>query len=233
MANVTYGDICKGKTLQLKDTLIIHGVPYKVIDSEGAYYLQETNHEGNSKVFEVLHVDTQETIKWAEKFGYTGTGIFPEIPTLEKLTAFVKEIYERSPYKVGDIVRVKKLEESDYPDNYPFSFTRSMSKDYGGKLMKIFEIDKSTLFEDRRYHNGDPHQYSLCNIGTGENSYWNWHSSMFEKAETQEDDEEQKEESMGSDYDIDKPIPTPDQYTQEEKIVVNEPQKSIKTTIIL
>lgn len=223
MANVTYGDICKGKTLQVKDTLLIHGVSYKVCYSEtGTYYLRETERGDNSEVFDVLHVTQEEKIKWAKGFGSRGNGIFPEVPTLERLTAFTKEIYEKCPYKVGDIVRVKELEESDCPENYPFSFTEGMSKEYGGKLLKIFAIEKSTLFEDRRYHNGDPHEYYLCKIGTGENTYWNWHSSMFEK-----------EKSEGTDYDIDKPMPTPDQPEQEEKIVVNEPRKSIKTIIIL
>lgn len=231
MANVTYGDICKGKILKSGDTLLIHGVSYRVSDS--GYYLHETKRGDNSKVFDVLHVTQQEKIEWAEKFGSRGVGIFPEIPTLAGLTAFVKEIYERSPYKVGDIVRIKKLGESDHTEDYPYSFTRSMSKDYEGKLLKIFMIEKSILFEDRRYHGGDPHQYSLCNIETGENSYWSWHSSMFERAEIQTNDEKQKEKSEGTDYDIDKLMQTPDRHTQEEKIVVNKPQKSIKTTIIL
>ena len=226
MAKITYGSICSGKTLQVGDTLIIHGVSYKVCDDGiGAYYLHETN-GNNARVFEVLHITQQEKIKWAERFGSRGIGIFPEFPTLKDLTAFTKEVYEKSPYKVGDIVRVKKLAESESTQDYPFSFTRSMSERYGGILMKILIISKSTLFEDCRYHRGDPHQYQLCDLETGVNSSWNWHSSMFEMVEVQANDK--KQTNRGSDYDIDKPKPN-----QEEKIVVNEPRRSIKTTIIL
>lgn len=74
-------------------------------------------------------------------------------------------------YKIGDIVTVKKRREGDY-DNYRFSFPDRMVEIYGGKSLRIVNIEVST--HSPRSIPDDGYKYTL------EGNPWSWASSMFE-----------------------------------------------------
>lgn len=107
----------------------------------------------------------------------------PEFKSAEELTEHVISLFEKSPYKVGDKVRILEREK-DCMD-YPFSFTDEM-KELAGETFTIKRIELNTIC-DRDKYNGDFHCYLLDEPGN-----WNWHSSMFEKVDS---DSEVKEKS--------------------------------------
>lgn len=76
-------------------------------------------------------------------------------------------------YKVGDIVTIKKVREG-CSDDYRFSFTDRMLKDYGGKSLKILSVSHWSDDTDEYPNKDDGHKYFL------EDSSWSWASSMFE-----------------------------------------------------
>lgn len=108
----------------------------------------------------------------------------PEFKSAEELTKHVISLFEMSPYKVGDKVRI--LEREKNPSDYPFSFVGEM-EECVGEVFTIKKIEFQNTCEKNIY-NGDFHKYILDEPGD-----WNWHSSMFEKVDS---DSEIKEESV-------------------------------------
>ena len=75
-------------------------------------------------------------------------------------------------YKVGDKVRILHRDKDDRC--YPFTFVDDMAEMEG----KVFTISDIIKVDDERCSiNGDYHKYYFEEVG------YNWHSSMFEKAE--------------------------------------------------
>ena len=171
--NVSYFNLYNGYILKVSDVLLIHNVKYDVTrnSTTGNYYL--TTLGDNRKVFYELHLSEEKYLDLAKTFDSTGYGAFPEFNTLENLTAFVKALYELSPYKVGDKVIIKKRIKGKY--DYPCNFVDEMSilagEEYVIEDILMITYDISTCSA----YNGDPHQYILKTSG------FMWHSSMFEK----------------------------------------------------
>lgn len=107
----------------------------------------------------------------------------PDFDSAEELTKHVISLFERSPYKVGDKVRILKRKKARH--DYPFSFVEEM-EELAGETFTIKRIELNTICGRDKY-NGDFHRYHLDGPGD-----WSWHSSMFEKADS---DSEIKKES--------------------------------------
>ena len=95
----------------------------------------------------------------------------PEFKSAEELTKHVISLFEMSPYKVGDKVRI--LERKGSSRDYPFFFMKEM-EELAGETFTIKRIELNTIC-DRDKYNGDFHRYILDEPGD-----WSWHSSMFE-----------------------------------------------------
>ena len=174
---MTYSDLKKGKCLQEEDKLLIHGHNYIVKENpiSHRYYLDRELGGANNVIFNEYGLTGAEKIEWARKYDPScNGGQFPEIAKLQDLTNFVIAIYEKSPYKIGDKVKIKKREGQSF--DYPFGFTDMMCSQEG-KTGEITAIEISPAPSDMeliKYYNGDPHIYKI----NGE--CWLWHSSMFE-----------------------------------------------------
>lgn len=166
--NVTYEDIINGYTLQAGDTLNIHGCKYEVCRD---YFLSSLGC-CNDKVFMVLGIDKIQTCR---KYGMERNGMFPYMKSFECLTNLVKALYEMSPFKVGDKVRVKPM--TGDADDYPFFYADEMAF-RAGEIHTITSIEPVTFICKKKYYNGDPHRYRLDL--DGEDYCYDWHSSMFE-----------------------------------------------------
>lgn len=164
--NVTYNDIRKGYTLLVNDVLQIHGFQHKVVVCSGYYYLYALGLTRNDAVFKRFGMTDSEKMNWAVLYGECIEGPFPEFKLLTNLTRFVQAIYERSPYKLGDFVKIRHRVEGY---TYPFGFVDGMAM-HAGYIFRIQEIR-----ENQALGSDDPHGYLLTAPGG-----FLWHSSMFE-----------------------------------------------------
>ena len=144
---VTYEKILEHYVLKEGDTLCLHGIQYMVDSLFGHYFL---NNHGriNSEIFQVLGINK---VDFCEKIVGVKTydGDFPEVETLSDLTTVVKALYERSPYKVGDKVKLKD-------DVHGCPWVVPMMEKDAGKIVTIKSIE---LRHSSKYLNGDPHSY--------------------------------------------------------------------------
>ncbi len=182
MAQKTYYQLkYENKHLEIGDKILIHGVNYKLCNSDSthSYFLDNCAGE-NSEVFtRVFDLTVDEKYSWAKRFNSTGIGSFPEFKDIRDLEKFVIDIFERPEYKVGDYVTI--LERKHSPTAYPASFINEMASKCG----KTFQIEyihtENTPLEDSAtLHNGEPNLYSLKGVT------YTWHPSMFRKATEEE-----------------------------------------------
>ena len=175
MEKITYQKLKEGYVLKKGDLIdTIHGFHGLEVFccTETTWWLY--NHNGNnSAIYKYLGIADP-------KDGYGA----PEFDSAEELTKNVISLFEMSPYKVGDKVRI--LEREKAPSDYPFSFVGEM-KEYVGKIFTIKRIEFNNICNKDKY-NGDFHKYILDEPGD-----WCWHSSMFEKVDS---DSEIKEEPV-------------------------------------
>ena len=149
---VTYEKILEHYVLKEGDTLCLHGIQHRVDSVSGHYFLN--NHSRiNSEIFQVLGINK---VSFCEKIVGVKTygGDFPEVKTLSDLTIVVKALYERSPYWVGEKVKLK-----DDIHGCPW-VVDAMKKDAG----KVVTIKDITLVPFSEQLNGDPHQYRFEEI---------------------------------------------------------------------
>lgn len=182
---VTYKDLCEGYILKNSDTLVLWGYEAEAIIDDRRSFL---NFPGmtNSRIFnELFRISAADKYLWAEKFGSYGSGDFPEFTNSTDLTNFVKDIYEHSPYREGDIVIVNELVGSG--EDYPYYFSETMAKQKG-RHFQISNTEFCGLFEEyylkkEKYSKTDgcPWKYRL--VGDGVRGY-NWVSSMFHHSDT-------------------------------------------------
>lgn len=177
-----------GYILKEDDELLIHGIKYKVHPKCFLY----APYTYNDRVFAVLGMSGDEVKELALKYGLAAIGDFPCMKSMEALSKFVIAIYEKSPYKVGDTVRVKER-QGDGGD-YPFYFTRDMAE-LAGKLCKITEIviNNHKGYESRSMYNGSIHAYILDGVES-----FCWHESMFERVDKVEEEPVKPCESIKS-----------------------------------
>ena len=175
MERITYQKLKEGHILSKNDIIdTIHGFDdLEVACSHGTSWWLHNPYGFNSRIYEYLGVD----------YGQIGKGA-PEFASAEELTKNVISLFEKSPYKVGDKVRI--LEREKAPHDYPFAFVDDMLK-YAGKIITIKKIEFNDIYDKDKY-NGDFHRYAL-----DEPDKWCWHSSMFEKVDS---DSEIKEEPV-------------------------------------
>lgn len=149
-------------------------------------------------------------------------GMFPYMKSFECLTKLVKALYEMSPFKVGDQVRIKP--RTGDGDDYPFFYTDEMAF-RAGEIHTITSIEPVTFICRKRHYNGDPNRYRL----DLDDCRYDWHSSMFElvtRAEQRVDVMAHEEPSYPDEEDEDrKPVP----YTPG----IGYSRKTTKTHIIL
>lgn len=145
-------------------------------------------------------------------------GMFPYIETLEALTKLVRALYEMSPFKVGDKVKIKPLTGNE--EDYPFSYAREMAS-HAGEIHTITSIETVTHICNKKHYNGDPHRYRLDFDG------YSWHPSMFELVTRDEQwiGEKAHEEPSYPDDEDEEPMP----YTPG----IGYNRKTTKTHIIL
>lgn len=232
---VTYEKILEHYVLKEGDTLCLHGVEYKVAPHGGTYFLDNRGRGFNDEVFKVL--DIKNKVEFCEKVLGIKTygGDFPETKTLSDLTTVVKVLYERSPYKVGDKVKLKD-DVHDCPWVVP-----AMEKDAG----KVVTIDSITLTHFSENLNGDPHQYRFKEI------VYTWSPQTIdhkvedadvaedtldevcepvEKSTVKHDDDYHCSCASSSDTDMKS---STDCHLVEESIIIQKPKSKIKTTIKL
>lgn len=176
MEKITYQKLKEGYILKEGDLIdTIHG--FEGLEVTGLTMCGKCwlhNHNGNnSAIYEYLGIADPKLECAAPKFD-----------SAEELTKHVILLFEMSPYKVGDKVRILECEKAR--NDYPFSFVGEMEK-HVGKIFTIKRIEFNNICNKDKY-NGDFHKYIL-----DESDYWNWHSSMFERVDS---DSEIKEESM-------------------------------------
>lgn len=166
--------------LKVGDTLLIHGIDYKVCSSGSTHNYFLDNPKGvNCEVFtKVFDLTEGEKYSWAKRFNSTGLGNFPEFKDIKDLEKFVIDIFERPEYKVGDYVTI--LERKHSPSAYPASFVDDMASQCG----KTFQIEsvraELTDLDCAELHNGEPNLYSLKGM------IYSWHPSMFRRATEEE-----------------------------------------------
>lgn len=171
---VTYQTLkVEGHILDTGDILTIHGCKYRVHENKFLVGLNCCN----DTIFEVLGIDKEKVCR---EFGMKAIGDFTYMESFIALTRLVIDLYERSPYKVGDKVRIKRRERKG--DEYPFTFVDDMA-DLEGKVYTIKSISIVSFFRETELCNGDPHKYRLVE----DSCQFSWHSSMFEPAEYAEE----------------------------------------------
>lgn len=237
---VTYEKILEHYVLKTRDTLCLHGIQYTVKCSTltSYYYLEEKN-RSNALVFERLGIkDKTDYCKGIVGEAPVFGGKFPEIDTLENLTKITKALYERSPYKVGDKVRLKD-------DIHGCPWVISPMENHAGKVVTIKDI---TLTHFSGNLNGDPHQYRFKElVGT-------WSSQTIDH-KVDEDTEVTEDTSDKICGPVEKPSiehgdyfycgcdcasssdtdmkSSADCHLVEESIIIQKPKSKIKTTIKL
>ncbi len=171
MEKITYQKLKAGYILKKDDVLdTLHGFNDLKVSSGGLWLWLHNPYETNSALYEYLGIADPKD----------GSGA-PEFDSPEELTKHVISLFEKSPYKVGNKVRILEREK-DCMD-YPFSFTDEM-KELAGNIFTIKKIKLSDWCLKNKYY-GDFHRYVLDEPGD-----WNWHSSMFEKVDSEENTEE-------------------------------------------
>lgn len=163
---VTYNELCHGYILKPRDTLTIHGCIYAVTEK---CFLNYIGPHCNDRIFEILGIDKT---KICQRYGMDRDGMFPYMKSMQCLTNLVKALYEMSPFKVGDKVKIKK--RIGEQEEYPYDFVDGMAA-LEGKVFVIKKIESTQNHNSRKYSNGDPNQYYLDDAG------YMWHSSMFER----------------------------------------------------
>lgn len=223
---LTYKHLKDGRVLEKNDELILHGIGYRVYCSSSRCFLENKESAcNNSAVFDVLHKSREEKYAWARQFHSTGCGDFPEFDNLQDLTNFTKDILEKSPYKEGDIVTIHKLKSGEDESDYPWSFVKEMSNQYGGKQAKIKTITVDTFPCSKLHYNGDPHKYILEMDGT--TIPYTWHSSMFSLKATMKVYDDEPEDDR-----YDEPDYCTKECYEDESIVISDPHPVV-TKIIL
>lgn len=167
MEKITYQKLKAGYILKEGDVIdTIHG--FEGLEVTGLTMCCKCwlhNHNGtNSAIYEYLGI-ADPKLECAA----------PEFDSAEELTKHVISLFEMSPYKVGDKVRI--LEREKAPSDYPYSFVNEMEA-YVGKIFTIKRIKFNNIWAKDKY-NGDFHKYILDEPGD-----WAWHSSMFEKVDS-------------------------------------------------
>jgi len=177
MAPMMYFKLKEGYILKADDTFNLHGHEMKINPFGSCFFIAPISGYALLEIYKFLGI-VDERMKIAESCGnYSGNGseLSPEFSDLESLSKFVIFLYELSPYKVGDIVKIVPMTKSS--GEYPYTFTDSMAG-HAGEEYKITSIEIAVSSWDacrEQDWNGDPHKYEL---GNG----WFWHSSMFEPA---------------------------------------------------
>lgn len=104
----------------------------------------------------------------------------PNLPT-QSVKDFIKQLDEeenksskiKSLYKVGDVISVKnKCDEGLEVDDYPFSFTTDMQKEYGNKRFIIEKVIYNVSFQNRPAYI-EPFEYKL------KETTKHWSAAMF------------------------------------------------------
>lgn len=180
---VTYEQLKSGYILQLRDSLVLHGLDYRVELQPATYYLCCHN-RANSRVFDTLGMGAEERKTFVKKFSpiryAEAQGAFPEFSNLKALTNLVIALYEEPEYKVGDWVTV--LPRSEFYDYDPVCYAEEMTK-YEGKTYKVTGCSlRGATNTYNGVDTGDPHAYQLNEIG------YFWASSMIRKATEEEID---------------------------------------------
>lgn len=113
MAQFTYLDIEKGKTVEFEDTLILYHKEHIVSKDKNGYYLKcGCGGENNDWIFRYLGIKNKcEFCESSSK-----KGIFPYVETLKDLTRIVKKLWEYNPIHEGDKVKVRDIHPS--PSDY-------------------------------------------------------------------------------------------------------------------
>lgn len=174
MEKITYQKLKAGYILKKDDVLdTLHGFNDLQVSGFGPKCWLNNPNGNNSEPYEYLGIADPK-----DGFGA------PEFDSLEELTKHVISLFEKSFYKIGDKVRI--LEREKDPSDYPFPFVGEM-EEYVGKILTIKRIEFNNICDKDKY-NGDFHKYILDELGN-----WYWHSSMFEKVES---DSVIKEESV-------------------------------------
>ena len=177
MAPMMYFKLKEGYILNADDTFNLHGHEMKINQAGSRYYISPISGYDLLGIYKFLGI-VDERMKIADSCGnHTGSGTeySPEFADLESLSKFVIKLYELSPYKVGDTVKIVPRTKSS--SEYPYTFADSMAG-YAGEEYKITSIGIAVSSWDacrEQDWNGDPHRYLL---GSG----YSWHSSMFEPA---------------------------------------------------
>lgn len=178
---ITYRILKRDYILREGDELLLHGVHYKVAHNASHwYYLENKDRGSNFQVFYNLGIGRELADKWAKCYGSDGTGIFPNIPTLEQLSNFVISIYEHHKYKIGDKVVIK--ERMDDAGAYPYYFGDNMA-DLAGNIYEVKDayicsLDELDESDTHLHFDGDIYQYKLTG-GDGKADDYMWHSSML------------------------------------------------------
>lgn len=154
MTTVTYRDLKhNGYILQKEDSLTLHEIQYRVVNSGSCYWLSTTGKsEGmfNDAVFGSLRLNISEFL--SKLFGNSFyTGVFPEMDSAEKLTKLVIALYEQPMFHSGDKIKIAEYKEGTY---YPFGFPDGMRK-MSGKEYIIESVDTSN--ENHVYSLADAH----------------------------------------------------------------------------
>lgn len=162
---ITYRKLKEGYILKEGDVLdTLHGFEgLTALSSSSDWWLHNPN-GNNSEPYEHLGIADSK-----------GGCAAPEFDGAKKLTEHVISLFEKSPYKVGDKVRI--LEREKAPSDYPYTFVNEMEA-YVGKVFTIKRIEFSDICDKDKYK-GDFHKYILDEPGD-----WCWHSSMFEKVDS-------------------------------------------------
>ena len=165
---VRYIDLLNGRVLNPGDKLDnIHGFRgYSVESADCGFHLY--NHDGPDDAI-LQHLGKELR--------------FPIIKSREAFTYYIHKLYQASPYKVGDLVRVKILGN---PDAYPVGISHEMMN-LSGKYAKILNIKfvMNRLYLENNDIKGDPHIVRL-DFGKDSSNLHTWHSSMFERADEAE-----------------------------------------------
>lgn len=165
---VNYKDLLDGYILRNEDELLIHGIKFCVHDPLGlkrGWFLARKR--TTSDIFRILNITNKyDFAKSIATLTNRPDVTFPEMETAEDLTKLVIALYEKSPYKVGDKVKlVENLQDKAWVEDEMLKFA--------GRIVTIDDIQDCTDNGDERI-NGDPHRYVFK-----ETEYFVWPSTTF------------------------------------------------------
>lgn len=155
---VKYKDLLDGYVLRNNDQLLIHGIKFRVYDplgSERGWFLARQG--TGSDIFRVLHINNKFDFANSVATLINRSDVtFPEMETAEDLTKLVIALYKRSPYKVGDKVKlVENLQGKAWVVDGMLKFA--------GRIVTIDTI-QNIEYTDDNDTNGDPHGYTFKEI---------------------------------------------------------------------